>query len=61
MANYEAFHGVMTVKPRGMLVPTFELEADWCYDPARKVWIANGIEYSAEICTRGSEITHEST
>ncbi len=49
--EYKAFHGVMKVTPKGMIVPTFELEADWLYIPDKKVWIANDVEYSEEICT----------
>lgn len=49
--DYKAFHGVMKVTPKSMIVPTFELEADWLYIPDKKVWIANDVEYSEEICT----------
>ena len=49
--GYKAFHGVMKVTPKGMIVPAFELEADLLYLPDKKVWIANGVEYSEEICT----------
>lgn len=45
-----SFHGVMKITPRGMIVPEFELEADWLYDPDKKVYIANGVEYSEDIC-----------
>lgn len=45
-----AFHGVIKITPRGMLVPSFELEADWLYNPDKKVYIADGVEYSEEIC-----------
>lgn len=48
--DYKAFHGVMKITPRSVIVPTFELEADWLYDPDKKVYIANGVEYSEEIC-----------
>lgn len=52
MADFfpSSFHGVIRVTPKGMIVPAFELEADWLYDPDKKVYIANGVEYSEKIC-----------
>ena len=49
--GYKAFHGIMKITPKGMIVPEFNLEADWLYLPDKKVWIANGVEYSEVICT----------
>ena len=49
--NYKAFHGIMNITLRGMIVPTFELESDWLYNPDKKVWIADDVEYSEDICT----------
>ena len=49
--KYKAFHGIMRITPRSMIVPTFELEADWLYNPDKKVWIADNVEYSEDICT----------
>lgn len=47
----KTFNGLtMKITPKGMIVPPFELEADWVYDSVKKVWIANGTEYSEEIC-----------
>ena len=47
----KTFYGLtMKITPRSMIVPPFELEADWDYDFGKKVWIANGTEYSEEIC-----------
>ena len=49
--NFKAFHGIMRITPRGMIVPAFELEADWLYNPDKKVWIADDVEYHEDICT----------
>ena len=47
---FNPFHGVMRITPRSMIVPAFELEAEWLYLPSKNVWIANGVEYSKDIC-----------
>ena len=49
--NYKAFHGIMRITPRGMIVPTFELESDWLYNPDSDCWCNNENEFDAEICT----------
>lgn len=49
--NYKAFHGVMRITPRSMIVPEFEIEADWLYKPEYKCWYGNGSSYGEDICT----------
>ena len=49
--NYKAFHGVMRITPRSLIVPEFEIEADWLYKPEYKCWYGNGASYGEDICT----------
>lgn len=45
-----SFYAVMKITPRSLIVPAVELEAEWIYNPKKKIYIANGVEYSKEIC-----------
>ena len=49
--NNKAFHGVMRITPRSLIVPEFEIEADWLYKPEYKCWYGNGASYGEDICT----------
>ena len=49
--NYKAFHGVMRITPRSLIVPKFEIESDWLYKPEYKCWYGNGASYGEAICT----------
>lgn len=55
--NYKAFHGIMRITPRGMIVPAFELEADWLYNPDSDCWCNNEKEFAEDICTVVSDDT----
>lgn len=59
--NFKAFHGIMRITPRGMIVPTFELESDWLYNPDSDCWCNNDTEFDAEICTVVSDDSEKQT
>lgn len=45
-----SFNGVIRINPRSIFVPSVVLETEWIYNPQKKIYIANGIEYSEDIC-----------
>ena len=55
--DYKAFHGIMKITPKGMIVPEFELEADWLYKPESDCWCNNETEFDSAICIVVSDFT----